>query len=186
MQNGVKNIRIYFASKVTFKPTLRSTTTTQAASTASLGLSLASPYSYDKESTNWPRVTLRPTVTRRPTNLYQYEAMEDAETLQRPLYDNYDRYDPFAFQKIPRKKNRKRPMIDATPIRKSITQIQPYRHVTAKPNHYKDSRFNIQNDGPRIQTRLDYHSSAGSGPFRDSITWRNPDQKHSIYQQTQQ
>ena len=182
------NIKIDFVSKVTFKPTLRSTTTTQAASTASLGLSLASPYNYPKESTNWPRVTLRPTVTRRPTNLYQYEAMENPESLQRPLYDNYDRYDPFAFQKIPRKKTRKRPsMMDITPIRKSITQIQPYRHVTAKPNHYKDSRFNIQNDGPRIQTRLDYQNSApGSGPFRDSITWRNPDKKQTIYQQTQQ
>jgi hypothetical protein len=54
----------------------------------------------------------RPTITRRPTNIYNYEAFEAAETLQRPKYNkynNYERYDPFSFQNVPKKQNRPKP-----------------------------------------------------------------------------
>ena len=61
-------------------------------------------------------------------------------------------------------------------------RVQQHQHIPPKTSHYKDSRFDVQNNGPRVQTRLESAPFRGpkiqtrleSGPFRDSITYNGP------------
>ena len=186
----------HYNDKVTFRPTIRSTTTPRPTSTSTLGLSYASGYDYPRVNP-WPRITDRPTITRRPT-LYQYhETYQQPEVVQQPLYSNYERYDPFAFHYSKKRNKRKRPTVTRVP------QLQ--KRYDPKPSHYMDSRFGVQSSyqpkvqtfdhsyEPRVQTldhsyeprvqTLDHAQRPNhNGPFRSSLTWKNGQkvENHSV------
>lgn len=151
------------APKVTFRPILKKQTTSSTTETPlkSLGLSVASIYNPPRGS-QWPKITRKPTITRRPTLVHhnrrsqQPPIFQNAETLwpSQPLYHNYERYDPFAFQREKLVQPKRR----STQLTRRRTPEQQFE-VPAKVSHYMDSRFDV--------------ALQSDGPYRSSLTWKN-------------
>ena len=114
---------IEIQDKLTFKPKIITTTTAEP---TTLGLSVASVYHPAIPSWQIPTTKL-PISMPSPTN---------AETIEEPVYNNYQRYDPFMFHsQISKRSYLKKP---------TVQQRKPsVQHLKPIISNYMDSRFSI-------------------------------------------
>ena len=134
---------IKIEDKVTFKPKIITTTTQEPSTT--LGLSVASVYHPAVPSWQIPT-----------TKLPKMPITAKAETIEEPVYNNYQRYDPFMFHS----QISKRSFLKKPGVQKPVVQ-----HLKPIISNYMDSRFSV----PRVEVA---RREPVVSNLRNTITWK--------------